>query len=304
MTPRSSPADHGTRPAPGAEAPDSVRDTAWEEAERNFVVDLRRRGYSLLTLRDYQGDVERLRAEVDAAPAELRPADVDRTLAAWAAGGMSAGILRRKRSALRGFLAFLGRSEERTLPAAEAWSRLMRLAAPDRLMVALVAAAGARLHELCALEGRDLRSRSGVVRFREGLRIVPMHPALRLVVDDARREMPLVAFRPVLPGHNGFAVNTRTMHARFRRAAIRLGAPDLRPDDLRRELAAHLTARETPQGLVAAFLARDRGRPLAPRRGGLADLTCLSERIASYPLSTDVVAAAGRGERRLFASEG
>ena len=40
----------------------------------------------------------------------------------------------------------------------------------------------------------------------------------------------------------------------------------------------------TPQGLVAAFLARDRGRPVAPRRGRFLDLTCLEPRLETLPL--------------------
>ncbi|HYC78787.1 MAG TPA: hypothetical protein VEI02_14275, partial [Planctomycetota bacterium] len=107
------------------------------------------------------------------------------------------------------------------------------------------------------------------------------------LVEEVRREAPLLAFRPILPGANGFPVNTRTLHARFRRLAQRIGAPTLRPDDLRRELAAHLVEQQVPQGLIAAFLARDRGRPVAPRHGQMTDLTCLAERLGSFPLGAE-----------------
>lgn len=270
--------------APRAVGDDPVVDVAWEEALRSFLIELKNRGYSLLTLRDYQGDVERLRRAVAVAPGELSTEHVDAALAAWTEEGLAPGLVRRKRSALRCFLAFLGRACERTCGAADLWVRMRHAPVGDRLLLGFVAAAGARLTELCALEGRDVKTRSGVVRLRTGMRIVPMHPALRKLLDDARFESPGAPFRPVLGGHHGFPVNSRTMHARFRRATARLGVPDLRPDDLRRELAAHLAAEKTPPGLVAAFLARDRGRPLAPRRGTLADLSCLAERIASYPL--------------------
>jgi hypothetical protein len=59
----------------------------------------------------------------------------------------------------------------------------------------------------------------------------------------------------------------------------------VRPDDLRRDVAAHLIAEGTPMGLVAAFLARDRGRPVAPRRGRMLDLECIAPRLDRLPLS-------------------
>ena len=265
-------------------AGDSVLDVAWQEALRSFLVELRSRGYSLLTLRDYQGDVERLRRFSQCSPTELDDAAVDAALREWRLEGSAPAVLRRKRSALRGFLAFLGRSGERTCSAAELWRRAAQEPAEDRLLLALVIAAGARLPELCAVEGRDLKTRARVVRLRTGLRLVPMHPALVELLDELRHEAPLAPFRPVLGGRHGFPVNVRTMHARFRRLVVRLGVPDLNPDHLRREMASHLVALRTPQGLVSAFLARDRGRPIAPRQGALADLTCLAERIAAFPL--------------------
>jgi hypothetical protein len=79
------------------------------------------------------------------------------------------------------------------------------------------------------------------------------------------------------------------MHARFRRIVRRLGWPVLRPDEVRRDVAAHLMSTGTPQGLVAAFLARDRGRPVAPRRGRFLDLTCLESRLETLPLPRNAV---------------
>jgi site-specific recombinase XerC len=261
-----------------------VLDLAWQEALRSFLVDLRGRGYSLLTLRDYQGDVERLRRVAAVAPAELTGEAVAAALETWRTEGVAPSVLRRKRSALRGFLSFLGRSPERICSAAELWRRAAGEPAEDRLLIGLVTAAGARLPELCAVEGRDLKVRARVVRLRAGLRLVPMHPALAALLEELRHETPWAPFRPVLGGRHGFPVNVRTMHARFRRLVTRLGVPDLNPDHLRREVAAHLVGLRTPQGLVSAFLARDRGRPVAPRNGALADLTCLAERLASFPL--------------------
>jgi site-specific recombinase XerC len=259
---------------------------SWDEAVRAFLVDLASRGFSSLTLRDYQGDVDRLRRSVSVAPADLSDAAIETALAAWRREGAASVALRRHRSALRKFLGFLRRTAEGAVGGAEIWRRAASSPPCERLLLGFVAAAGARLPELCALEGRDLRLRAGEVRLRAGLRLVPLHPALTELIVATKDELPSAPFRPLFGGRQGFVVNTRTMHARFRRAAIRIGAPDLRPDDLRRELAAHLVSVKTPPGLVAAFLGRDRGRPVAPRRGTLTDLSCLAERLASYPLGS------------------
>ena len=152
------------------------------------------------------------------------------------------------------------------------------------MLLGLIIATGARLIEIPAMERRDIRLKNNTVRIRSGLRILPLHPSLRDLFEQVRNEVPLVPFRPLLPGINGFPVNARTMHARFRRLARRLGYPTLRPDEVRRDVAAHLITMGTPHGLVAAFLARDRGRPVAPRRGGFLDLTCLEPRLIQLPL--------------------
>ncbi|HYC79098.1 MAG TPA: site-specific integrase, partial [Planctomycetota bacterium] len=118
-------------------------DLAWTEALRCFLIDLRRRGYSLLTLRDYQSDVMRLRRFAgDAAPSEVTGAHVDAALETWRRVGFGLPVLRRKRSALRSFLRF---QEERRRTAgrvADLWARASKLPAADRLLFGFVAAAG------------------------------------------------------------------------------------------------------------------------------------------------------------------
>jgi len=263
---------------------DAGRGLVWSEVMRAFVQDLRKRGYSVLTLRDYRSDIAQLSTMTQVLPEEV---DEDVLQEAWFGlkrAGFGAAVLRRKRAAHHSFLQFI-KSRRRPEPLAVALWRMAASEPPaDRVLLGLIITAGVRLSEIPAMEGRDIRLRSGTIRIRDGMRILPLHPALRAVFDLSRNEVPLVPFRPLLPGITGFPVNARTMHARFRRIARRLGWPALRPDEVRRDVAAHLMASGTPHGLVAAFLARDRGRPVAPRRGRFLDLTCLEPRLVTLPL--------------------
>lgn len=268
------------------EAPPSAgaRGLIWSETLRAFVQDLRKRGYSVLTLRDYRSDIAQLSTIARVVPDDLDESVLDEAWFALKRASFGAAVLRRKRAAHHSFLQFL-RERRRPEPlAVSLWKRACGEPAADRVLLGLIIAAGVRLTELPSMEGRDIRLRSGTVRIRRGMRILPMHPALRDLFEASRIEVPLVPFRPLLPGVNGFPVNSRTMHARFRRIVRRLGWPALRPDEVRRDVAAHLMSSGTPQGLVAAFLARDRGRPVAPRRGRFLDLTCLESRLETLPL--------------------
>jgi integrase len=260
------------------------RGLLWSEAIRAFVFDLKKRGYSVLTLRDYKSDIAQLSTLTRITPTQLGEPVIEDVLNTLQKAGFGAAVLRRKRAAHHSFLQFI-RERNRPEPLAiTLWKRAAEEPPADRVLLGLIMVAGARLIEIPSMEGRDIRLRSNTIRIRHGLRILPIHPALRELFSEARSEVPLVPFRPLLPGMNGFPVNARTMHARFRRLARRLGFPALRPDEVRRDVAAHLVASGTPHGLVAAFLARDRGRPVAPRRGGYLDLTCLEPRLALLAL--------------------
>jgi integrase len=268
-----------------AETPDTASlGLAWSEALRAFAHDLRKRGYSALTLRDYRGDIAQLSTLTRAAPLEVDEALLETASLALRRAGFGPAVLRRKRAAHHSFLQFI-RERDRPEPlAVSLWKGASQEPAADRILLGLLIATGARLTEIPSMEGRDIRLRSGTVQIRRGMRILPLHPALRDLFEASREEVPLVPFRPLLPGINGFPVNARTMHARFRRLCRRLGWPHLRPDEVRRDVAAHLMVAGTPHGLVAAFLARDRGRPVAPRRGRFLDLTCLQPRLELLPL--------------------
>jgi site-specific recombinase XerC len=260
------------------------RSLLWSEAMRAFVHDLKKRGYSVLTLRDYRSDIAQLSTLVKGTPAQVDQAAIEEAWEALRKAGFGAAVLRRKRAAHHSFTQFLKERNRAEPLCITLWKRAANEAPSDRVLLGLIIATGARLMEIPTMEGRDVRVRSNTVRIRKGLRILPLHPALRELLEEVRNEVPLVPFRPLLPGVNGFPVNARTMHARFRRLARRLGFPALRPDEVRRDVAAHLIMAGTPHGLVAAFLARDRGRPVAPRRGGFLDLTCLEPRLLQLAL--------------------
>jgi integrase len=267
------------------------RGLLWSEAIRAFAFDLRKRGYSPLTLRDYRGDVAQLSTLVKVEPAKLDARVLAEACELLRRAGFGSAVLRRKRAAHHAFAQFVRERHRREPICVALWRSALHEPPADRVLLGLIVAAGVRLSEIPSMEGRDVRPRSGTLRIRAGLRILPLHPALRSLFDEVRAEVPLVPFRPLLPGANGFPVNARTMHARFRRLARRLGFGNLRPDEVRRDVAAHLVASGTPPGLVAAFLARDRGRPVAPRRGRFLDLTCLEPRLAQLPLPSAAAVA-------------
>lgn len=278
------PASIAPEGAPSATVATANRGLLWSEALRAFVFDLKKRGYSVLTLRDYKSDIAQLSTITRQVPVAVDHAVIEEAIASLRRLGFGEAVLRRKRAAHHAFVQFLKERHRKEQLCVTLWQRAAQEPATDRILLGLLIAAGVRLSEIPSMEGRDIRLRSGTVRVRQGLRILPLHPALRDLFDAVRNEVPLVPFRPILPGINGFPVNARTMHARFRRLARRLGFPSLRPDELRRDVAAHLVATGTPQGLVCAFLARDRGRPVAPRRGGFIDLTCLEPRLVQLLL--------------------
>ncbi|HMS15921.1 MAG TPA: tyrosine-type recombinase/integrase [Planctomycetota bacterium] len=153
----------------------------------------------------------------------------------------------------------------------------------DQVLVAAISYAGLRPCELVQLEGRDIRMKQDLITCRSGMRVIPMHPTLKEVLLRYRREFPQPPYRPLLPGPNGFPVNTRTLHARFRRLMTRIGLPDVCPESLRRDTAARLRAMGAPPGLVRAFLGKDQGRACAPRRGQHNDLTSLRQRLFRVP---------------------
>ncbi|MAG56817.1 MAG: hypothetical protein CMJ83_11040, partial [Planctomycetes bacterium] len=204
--------------------------------------------------------------------------------------GMPLHARRRRVSAWRKFLRFLHERTSALGLGAALIQTAKRESHGDRLLLGLVALVGLRLCEIAALEGRDIRPRKRQIVSRFGFRIVPLHPWIESLFIEARRREPIAAYRPLLPGPNGFPVNARTLHSRFSRTMTRLGHPGLKPDTLRREASELLTRMGTPPGLVQAFLGKDRGRPIAPRRGRLVDLTCLRDRINRLPTAVGEVA--------------
>jgi integrase len=277
------------RPTPRATpAPDF---SSWPDALAAFTDDLVARGYSGYTVRDYRADVDKLAGMLEVAPGEVARTDLQFLAARLADAGTHDRIRRRRLSAYARFLSFLDarRTNLRVVP--EFLRGTLLSSAQDRLVVSLIALAGLRPIEVAELEGRDIRLRRGAIVSRAGWRIVPIHPR---VADDFRvlnAECPLSAYRAVLSGWKGFALNGRTVHARFQKIAQDLGQPDARPEDLRREVAQELLRQGTPGGLVRAFLSKDRGRPIAPRQGRFVDLTCLYGRLVSIGLDAQAEAA-------------
>ncbi len=259
------------------------RNMDWSDAIRDFVAHLRTRSYSRLTLRDYQVDLAQLATLIRVAPTDVRAGDFDAIAAELHDLGFGASVLRRKRAAHRAFVDFMATRNRAQPISLELWRAATTAPATERVLLGLLTAGGVRLGEIAALEGRDVRLRTETLVVRRGMRIVPLHPALADLFVNFENEVPLMPYRPLLAGLNGFAVNTRTMHARFRRMMVRLGHPSIRPDDLRRDVAAQLLQLGTAPGVVGAFLGRDRGRPVAPRRGKLVDLTSMSARLTAIP---------------------
>jgi integrase len=197
--------------------------------------------------------------------------------------GFDLPIRRRKISAYLRFLDFIRSRKELELVGPKVLDRARNLRPQDRVLLSLNYLAGFRLSEIAHLEGRDVRLKKGTLVTRLGYRIVPLHPALKALFLELRDQLALAPYRPILTGVTGYPLNSRTLHARFQRLALRIGRPDLRPDTLRREASAYLTRLGAPPGLVRAFLGKDRGRPMAPRQGRMLDLLCLADRLARLP---------------------
>lgn len=249
-----------------------------------FAQDLGEQGYSAFTIRDYRTDVLRLAHLSGVTLQGPLKENLRKAEAALESLGQNLAARRRRLSAYAKFLRFLGAERRPLRPAHALWEAAAKASPFDRLLLALVYGAGLRLVEISHLEGRDLRMRQGILQTRVGCRILPIHRYVRLAYEAVRSLDELPHFRPILQGHQGFALNTRTLHARFQRLMARLGWRDLRPDILRRQAAAELTELGTPRGLVRAFLGKDRGKPIAPRKGRFLDLTSLAERFARMPL--------------------
>ena len=136
---------------------DAGRGLVWSEVIRSFVQDLRKRGYSVLTLRDYRSDIAQLSTMTQALPEEV---DDDVLQEAWFGlkrAGFGPAVLRRKRAAHHAFLQFL-KSKRRPEPLAVALWRMAASEPPaDRVLLGLIITAGARLSEIPAMEGRDIR---------------------------------------------------------------------------------------------------------------------------------------------------
>ena len=255
----------------------------WVQAVAEFTEDLSVRGYSLYTQRDYRSDVMRMAVMLNLDPGEVRTGHAPIVEEALREEGLALSARRRRLSALNCFIEFMRNRSIGPHLGPRILRAAMRSAPLDHLLIGLVYLGALRLQEIAHLEGRDIRLRKGTITSRLGYRIIPLHPYLRDIVIGMRYQLPLASYRPVMPGINGFSVNARTLHGRFQRMAVRADMGGMKPDTLRREVSRFLMTRRTPPGLVQSFLGKDRGRPLAPRRGRMVDLTCLRERIEMLP---------------------
>ncbi len=272
-----------------------LRSLLWERAIRAWLVDLRRRGYSLLTLRDYHGDMAQFAHFIPVEPDQVAPAHIDALVPHLLQLGCGDAVVRRKKAAVAGFIAWKNSAERGGGTGSLVWDRMRGESGEDRILVGLLLFTGVRLSHAGGVEGRDVRLKSESITFRNAWKILPLHPKLRDLFLELRHEFPLATYRPVIPSPRGFSLHERTLHARFRRLMRRIGMPRIRPEDLRREAAAHLLRQGTPDGLVSAFLGRDRGLPVAPRKGRFIDLRCLKPRLDTFlqevPARSDAVEA-------------
>lgn len=262
---------------------------SWERSIRAWLIDLRRRGYSLLTLRDYHGDVIQFFHFVDVQADEVATQHIESVVPHLVRLGCGDAVIRRKKAAVHSFILWKAAVASGKSLSATIWERVQHEPAQDRLLVALLLFTGVRLSQVTTVEGRDIRLKAGSVTFRSSWRILPLHPKLRDLVVELRTSMPIISYRPIIQSPRGFNLHERTLHARFKKLVERLGFPDARPEDLRREAASHLLQAGTPDGLVSAFLGRDRGMPIAPRKGKYIDLRCLKPRLETF-LMTPAVA--------------
>ena len=250
----------------------------WDQFLNEFLKDLKQQGYSALTIRDYRTDIIHL---AQMFPDRPQGVGVDQLSAAendLLRNGRTKAYCRRRVAAWNRYHHWLNsRNQARTVPGFLKGCRTLPLR--DQLLVSLVAHAGLRPGEISELEGRDVKLRSGKLITRSGNRVLPIHSRLGDLLDQYTTHIPLVPYRPLLPGPNGFPVNTRTLHARFKRSADRLDLARMQPEVLRRHTASRLGELGTPYNLILVFLGRDRGKALAPRSGGLNDLTCIRDRL-------------------------
>lgn len=266
------------------------------------MVDLRRRGYSLLTLRDYHGDLAQFAHFVPVEPEQVETAHIDTLVPHLLQLGCGEAVVRRKKAAVAGFIAWKESAKAGSDVGTVVWDRLRGASGEDRILVGLLLFTGVRLSHAGGVEGRDIRLKAESITFRNACKILPLHPKLRDLFLELRHAFPLATYRPVIPSPRGFSLHERTLHARFRRLMRKIGMPKVRPEDLRREAAAHLLRQGTPDGLVSAFLGRDRGLPVAPRKGRFIDLRCLKPRLDTFLQETaarreapEAVATAGGG---------
>ena len=90
------------------ETPATVnRSLLWSEAIRAFVHDLRKRGYSVLTLRDYRSDIAQLSTMMPVLPSQVDEALIEEAWHTLRRAGFGAAVLRRKRAAHHSFAQFL-----------------------------------------------------------------------------------------------------------------------------------------------------------------------------------------------------
>lgn len=256
----------------------------WVAAVEAFADELARGGYSSYTLRDYRTDVMRMGVYLDIAPASLGEEHLSQMEVFLAMEGLSEQARRRRVSAYRKFLEWRDGHLSREAVAPGILRAAREFEWHDRVLINFLYLAGLRLVEIAEIEGRDLKRRKGVVTTRRGQRHVPLHPRLIDLVNELRTSGPLAPYAPLIPGPRGFPVNARTLHSRFHRLVQRTGFEGTKPEALRRDAAVALGRMHTPDGLIKAFLCKDKGRITAPRKGRMIDLECLRERIGRLPL--------------------
>lgn len=256
----------------------------WVRAVDGFSRALTESGYSPYTLRDYRTDVARLALCVNVEPSELSEEHLGQMDGCLVTEGISEQGRRRRISAYRKFMEWRDERLVRDPVAPEIYRLCEAEDWADRVVVGFLYLTGLRLVEIAGLEGRDVRRRKGLVTTRRGARHVPLHPELVELVNELRVSGVLAPYAPLIPGPRGFPVTARTLHSRFHRLMKRIGHDRVKPGDLRRDGAHGLARMHTPEGLLKAFLCKDRGRITAPRKGRFVDLECLRDRIARLPL--------------------
>ena len=257
---------------------------AWASAVDAFIVDLARVGYSSYTLRDYRTDVMRMAHYLDVAPEDVHGGHLRDMDAFLALEGLGQQARRRRTSAYRKFLEWRRGKLIRESVADKVLALASELRWEDRVLVMFPYLSGMRLAEIAQLEWRDIRRGKELLVCRRGHRLLPLHPTLATLMNERRLIGPLAPYAPILSGPSGFPINPRTLHSRFRRLMAKLGFADVKPEDLRRDAATALMRMGAPDGLLKAFLGKDRGRVTAPRRGRMIDLECLRDRILRLPL--------------------